>query len=106
MTAAYGLTIFISLLAASSELFSKFKDEPFKVLSKHRISWFYLFFNASISSLSLYMLLKTSLFGTILMRSKLIKVNIDGKEVAVGPEMIINVYPQIHHLILDYNKII
>lgn len=109
MLIAYGMTIFISLLVASSELFTKFKDEPFKILTKHKVSWFYLLFNAFIASFCLYMLTQTTIFGTseseilkaaltagfgstILMRSKFMKVNINGKEIAVGPELIINVY--------------
>lgn len=105
---AYLLTILISLFVASSELFTKFKDEPFKILI-HKSSWAYLTFNALIAAICLYLLTKTDIFGktefdflkaaltagfgsTILMRSKFFKVNVSGKEVAVGPEMIINVY--------------
>jgi hypothetical protein len=105
---AYALTVFISIVAASAELFSKFKDEPFKILT-YRSSWLYLVLNGSIALLCLYVLTHTTLFGKaeddivkaaltagfgsiILMRSKFFKVNVGDKEVAVGPEMIINVY--------------
>ncbi|RMD57549.1 MAG: hypothetical protein D6828_03570 [Nitrospirae bacterium] len=109
LISAYLLAIFISLLVATSELFTKFKDEPFKILG-YKSAWIYLSFNALIAVVCLYILTKTDILGsttasdlikasltagfgsTILMRSKFFKANIGDKEVAVGPEMIINVF--------------
>ncbi|MCP4344173.1 MAG: hypothetical protein GY795_01435 [Desulfobacterales bacterium] len=104
----YSLTIFLSLLVAIAELFSKFKDEPLYILKKLP-AWFYILMNISISCICLYILTQTTLFDTadqlegikasvtaglgsvVLMRSKFLKVNVNGKETAIGPEFIINV---------------
>ena len=59
---AYLITIFLSVLVASAELFAKFRDEPFEVFKKSP-ACLYLLFNLAIASLSLYMLTKTTLFN-------------------------------------------
>jgi len=109
MIAAYLITIFLSLLVATAELMTKFKDEPLAVLAKSK-AWLYMLLNATIAALTLYMLSHTTLFGpptqfagikaaltaglgsTILMRSKFLKVDLNGQEAAIGPEVIINVF--------------
>jgi hypothetical protein len=55
MITAYLLTIFLSLLVAMAELFTKFRDEPLDVLKKSP-AWLYLLFNMVIASITLYML--------------------------------------------------
>ncbi len=104
----YSLTILLSLMVSIAELFSKFKDEPLYILKKLP-AWFYILLNIAISCICLYILTQTTLFDTtdqlegikaaitaglgsiVLMRSKFLKVNINGKEAAIGPEFIINV---------------
>jgi len=105
---SYAITIFLSLLVAFAELFTKFKDEPFYIL-KRLPAWSYILLNMAISCICLYVLTQTTLFDTadklegikaaltaglgsvILMRSKFLKVSINGKDAAIGPEFIINV---------------
>jgi hypothetical protein len=121
MIIAYLITIFISLLVAIAELFTKFRDEPFEVFKKSP-AWLYLLFNLAIASLSLYMLTKTTLFNaaneldslkaaltaglgsTILMRSKFLKINLNGQEAAIGPEIIINVFLETLEHSIDRNR--
>ncbi|MGA1840557.1 MAG: hypothetical protein ACMUIU_08025 [bacterium] len=108
MIAAWTLTIFLGLLFGVAELLSKFKDEPFNVIKGNATAWGYIILNLIIVSVAFYFLTKTSLFGkmetdllkaaltaglgsSLLMRSKFLKVNISGKEAAVGPEIIVNV---------------
>jgi hypothetical protein len=106
---AYLITILLSGLVAIAEIFTKFQDEPLSTIKKPP-AWLYVLFNLIVACITLYILLKTDLFdvtteldwieaaftaglgSTILMRSKFLKVNLNGKEVAVGPEMIINVF--------------
>ncbi len=121
MITAYLLTIFLSLLVAVAELFTKFRDEPLEVLKKSP-AWLYLLFNMVIASITLYMLTKTNLFhaaneldylkvgltaglgSTILMRSKFLKINLNGQEAAIGPEIIINVFLETLEHAIDRNR--
>jgi hypothetical protein len=118
---AYLITIFLSLLVAVAELFTKFRDEPFDVLKKSP-AWVYLLMNGVIACLTLYMLTKTNLFNptneldslkaaltaglgsTILMRSKFLKINLNGQEAAIGPEIIINVFLETLERNIDRNR--
>ncbi|OGW18041.1 MAG: hypothetical protein A3G93_08840 [Nitrospinae bacterium RIFCSPLOWO2_12_FULL_45_22] len=121
MTSAYLITIFLSLMVASAELVTKFKDEPFAILTKNITAWFYILFNILIASISLYLLTKTGFFGnteydqikaaftagfgsTILMRSKFFKVRINGKEAAIGPEIIINIFLETLEKMIDRDR--
>jgi hypothetical protein len=125
MITAYLLTIFLSLLVAVAELFTKFRDEPLDVLKKSP-AWLYLLFNMVIASITLYMLTKTNLFhaaneaaneldylkaaltaglgSTILMRSKFLKIDLNGQEAAIGPEIIINVFLETLEHAIDRNR--
>ncbi|QTA85215.1 hypothetical protein [Desulfonema magnum] len=118
---AYLITIFLSLLVAVAELFTKFQDEPFDVIRKWP-ALLYLFVNLLISCVCLYILTKTDIFGvageidqlkaaltaglgsTVLMRSKFLKANINGKEAAIGPEFIINVFLETLEKSIDRNR--
>jgi hypothetical protein len=108
MNAAWILTICLGGLFGIAELISRFRDEPFKVLKGTISAWGYILLNMGIAAAAFYFLTKTDLFGTaqadllkaaltaglgssLLMRSKFLKATISGKEVAVGPEIIINV---------------
>ena len=99
----------LSLLVAVAELFTKFQDQPFTIVKKSP-AWLYILLNIIIACIGLYVLLKTNLFdvanelegikaaltaglgSTILMRSKFLKIDLNGKEAAIGPEIIINVF--------------
>lgn len=109
MTAAIIVTIILSLLLGLAELFSKFQDEPFLVV-RSKTAWAYVLLNVLISLAAFYMIIHSKLLGTaqtmdmmeasfmaglgsaVLMRSKFLKINVRGKEAAIGPEMIINVF--------------
>jgi hypothetical protein len=109
MIAAYLITIFLSLLVATAELLTKFKDEPLAVITKSK-AWLYMLLNVVIAVLTLYILSQTDLFGSgqqfaeikaaftaglgsiVLMRSKFLKIDLNGKEAAIGPEVIINAF--------------
>lgn len=103
------LTFALGMLIALAELVSKFQDEPFKIIARNKTAWLYILLNMGVSGVAFYVLIKTDFFGetevdlikaagmagmgaTMLMRSKFLKVNINGKETAVGPEMIIDVF--------------
>lgn len=109
MIVAYLITVLLSLLLATAELFTKFQDEPLKVVTRYN-AWLYMLLNMAIAALTLYILTQTDLFGTAqqfsgikaaftaglgsatLMRSKFLKIDLNGKEAAIGPEVIINVF--------------
>jgi len=107
MSSAILLTVCASLLFATAELFTRFRDEPF-LITRNITSWFYLLINVLISLITLLLITRTELFGTsqtdwikaglaagfgasVLLRSKFMKINVDGREVALGPEIIINI---------------
>ena len=121
MFAAFLITGILSLLIAVAELFSKFKDEPFKIVGKgSAVS--YVLFNVLIAVAFLYLLMQADLFGTgekvgwikasltaglgsvVLMRSKFLKININGKEAAIGPEVIINVFLETLEVKIDRER--
>lgn len=109
MTAAVMITVLLSVLLAAAELFSKFRDEPF-LLVKSLSAWAYIVLNILIALCTLYLLTRTDILGisetrdlvkaafisglgsAVLMRSKFLKINAGGKENAIGPEIIINVF--------------
>jgi hypothetical protein len=106
---AYGITIVLSALVAVAELFSKFRDEPFYVLRRGP-GICYVLFNVLIAVIALILIAKTGfidtatesgwikgafaagLGSTVLMRSKFFKITMNGKELAIGPEFIINLF--------------
>jgi hypothetical protein len=121
MTSAYLIAVFLSLLVAVAELLSKFKDEPFKIIGKNPFAWFYILFNVIIGAVSLYLLYRTNLFGTteydlikaaftaglgstVLMRSKFFKTQFNGKDIAIGPEFIINVFLETLETMIDRDR--
>ncbi len=108
-TFALSLALALGMLIALAELVSKFQDEPFKIIASYKTAWLYILLNMGVAGIAFYVLIKTDFFGktevdlikaaamagvgsTMLMRSKFLKVNINGKETAVGPEMIIDVF--------------
>jgi hypothetical protein len=121
MIEAYLITAFISLLLATAELFNKFKDEPLKVITRYK-AWGYILLNVAIALLTLYILTQTDLFGSpqqlegikagftaglgssVLMRSKFLKIDLDGKEAAIGPEVIINTFLEMLERSIDRDR--
>ncbi|MEE4356770.1 MAG: hypothetical protein V2I97_09885 [Desulfococcaceae bacterium] len=110
MNTAFAITLMLSFLLAVAELFSKFRDEPFLVI-KSNAAWAYILLNILIAVGSLHLLTGTDFFAApekemewlkaaflaglgsaVLMRSKFIKISVNGKEAAIGPEVIINVF--------------
>lgn len=78
--------------AGMVELFSKFRDEPFRAVNS-KTAWAYVLLNILISLAAFFMIVHSELLGTAeLMRSKFLKINVRGKEAVIGPEMIINVF--------------
>lgn len=109
MIVAFIITTLLSAMVSAAELLSKFKDEPFAIITRNGTAWLYMLFNVVIACLSLIVILYTDLFpnggvdllkaaacaglgSTIIMRSKFFKININGKEAAIGPEIIINTF--------------
>jgi hypothetical protein len=108
-TTACLVTAFLSMLIASAGLFPKFKDEPFYIVKKVS-AILYILFNMSIALVTLLVITETNVFDlnqemglvkatlvsglgpAVLLRSKLFNVTIHYKEVAIGPEMIVNVF--------------
>ncbi len=121
MTIAFIIAIFLSLLVAMAELFSKFRDEPFYVL-KQPSALIYIAFNIGIAVISLVLISKTDFFdmtkelgwiksaltaglgSAALMRSKFFKVTMDGKETAIGPEFIINIFLETLERLIDRER--
>jgi hypothetical protein len=106
--AAYGIAIIISLLFSIAELFTKFRDEPFLILGK-AATWLYAVINIAVTAGFMYLLTQTTVVGeqitdlltasliagfgsAVLLRSKFLKVNVGGKEVAIGPEVFVNIF--------------
>ncbi len=102
------IVLMLGFLFSAAELFSKFKDEPFLILT-YKTAWFYCVFNMIISGITFYLMQCTEFFGKpsadvfnaafiaglgspVILRSKFLKININGKEAAIGPEIIINIF--------------
>lgn len=106
---AWLATAFLSVLFASAELFSRFKDEPFFIF-KRSPAVLYILFHTAMALGTLLLITRTDVFGhgqdtewykavlvaglgsAALLRSKLFNVTVQGKEVAIGPEMIVSVF--------------
>ncbi|MBI4595415.1 MAG: hypothetical protein HY730_03445 [Candidatus Tectomicrobia bacterium] len=121
MKFAYLITFFLSFLVAFAELLSKFKDEPLAIFKQSLTAWLYIFMNVLIALLAFYLLTRTRFLGTteidmikaaltaglgstMLMRSKFFKVNINGKEAAIGPEIIINIFLETLEKMIDRKR--
>ena len=106
--AAYTLAIALSLLFSIAELFSKFKDEPLSILGR-LATCVYALINIAVTAGFMFLLTQTSIVGqqitdlltasliagfgsAILLRSKFLKVNVGGNEVAIGPEVFVNIF--------------
>jgi len=120
MTGAILITCVLSLVVALAELFSKFRDEPFLVI-KNLAAWAYIFLNIMIAIICLLILTQTNLLGSkdldlihaallsglgsaVIMRSKFLKININDKEAAIGPEIIINVFLETLEKTIDRDR--
>lgn len=108
MISAWIIALMLSFLFSAAELFSKFKDEPFLILT-YKSAWLYILFNTLISGITFYLMQYTGFFGKpsadffntafiaglgspVVLRSKFLKININGREAAIGPEIIINIF--------------
>ena len=120
MITASIITCVLSLIVALAELFSKFRDEPFLVI-KNLAAWVYIILNIIIALICFSIITQTNLLGTreldlihaaflsglgsaVIMRSKFLKININDKEAAIGPEIIINVFLETLEKTIDRDR--
>ncbi|NJL58626.1 MAG: hypothetical protein HC887_02210 [Desulfobacteraceae bacterium] len=61
MISAWIIALMLSFLFSSAELFSKFKDEPFLILT-YKSAWLYILFNILISGITFYLMQYTEFF--------------------------------------------
>jgi len=120
MITASIITCVLSLIVALAELFSKFRDEPFLVI-KNLAAWVYIILNIIIALICFSIITQTNILGTreldlihaaflsglgsaVIMRSKFLKININDKEAAIGPEIIINVFLETLEKTIDRDR--
>ena len=106
--AAYILAIALGLLFSIAELFTKFKDDPLAILGR-LATWVYVLINIAVTAGIMYLLTETTIIGqkipdmltaslaagfgsAVILRSKFLKVNVGGNEVAIGPEVFVNIF--------------